>query len=212
MSVILLTGFEPWHDFSVNSSWETVQRLERHQVAGFTIATRRLPVSFGEVGEALQQACDQVQPDICIGFGMEPRGTEIRLERVAVNFTHTADYPDNAGATMREGRVVPDGPAAYFTQLPLAQIQGALERAQLPVRESLTAGAFLCNACFYRTMHLVSEERPEMVGGFVHVPPVAGTIDGVEGWPIERLARAAAVIVETTVKEIGNIHLRDALS
>ena len=48
-----------------------------------------------------------------------------------------------------------------------------------------------------------------MVGGFVHVPPIADTIPGMDGWPIERLQRAIAVVIETTVKEIGNIHLRD---
>ena len=211
MSVVLLTGFEPWHDFDVNSSWETVSLFDRRQIAGFTVAARRLPVSYGRLGEALDLCLREVQPDICIGFGMEPKGTRIRIERVAVNLADAADYPDNDGQSPRDGRVVSDGPAAYFSGLPLREIETALTTQQFPVQMPLSAGAFLCNACFYRIMHMVKEERPEMVGGFVHLPPIAEADDATVGLPIAKLQRAAAVIVETTVKEIANIHLRDAL-
>ena len=45
---------------------------------------------------------------------------------------------------------------------------------------------------------------------FVHVPP--SDPSGTAGLPLTRLQRAAAIVVETTVKEIGNIHLGDVLS
>jgi pyroglutamyl-peptidase len=212
MSVILLTGFEPWHDFPVNSSWEVASRFDRRQIAGFTIAARRLPVSYGRLPRALGACLEEVEPDICIALGMEPRGTALRLERVAVNVADAADYPDNDGAAPRDGAVVAGGPAAYFAGLPLRQVADALGRAQLPARLSLSAGAFLCNACFYRLMHAAAEDRPGMVAGFVHVPPLLDTLPGSEGWPVERLQRAVAVVIETTVKEIGNIHLRDVLA
>ena len=210
MAQVLLTGFEPWHTFEVNSSWEAVSILDNRQVAGFRIAARRLPVAFARVGPALAAVLEEVEPDICIGFGMGPRDTHVRLERVAVNLCDAVDYPDNDGTALRDTPVVPDGPAAYWTGLPVRRIEAALRNHDFPVVTSLSAGAFLCNNLFYRLMDTIANERPGMIGGFVHVPP--SDASGAAGLPLTRLQRAAAIVVETTVKEIGNIHLGDALS
>lgn len=207
MPHVLLTGFEPWHTFKVNASWEAVALFDGRQVAGFTIAARRLPVSFARVGPALSAALDEVQPDIVIGFGMGPREPTIRLERLAVNLDDVTEYPDNDGASPHDARISPEGPAAYWTGLPVRKIADALAAHRFPVTCSLTAGAFLCNHLFYRIMDIVASDKPEIVGGFVHIPPIGEERPDAPGLPLPRLQRAVAIIAETTVKEIGNLYL-----
>ena len=69
--------------------------------------------------------------------------------------------------------VVPDGPPAYWSGLPIPAILAALEAAHVPAAESRSAGGFLCNFAFYHLMHRLAT-RPRssarVLGGFVHVP------------------------------------------
>jgi len=92
----------------------------------------------------------------------------ISLERVAVNFLDP-QRTDNAGRTPPRREVVPGGPAAYFSTLPLDAIHARLAAAGLPVEYSLTAGAYLCNASFFLARHTVDATGTPC--GFVHMPP-----------------------------------------
>ncbi len=205
---VLLTGYEPWNDFRVNSSWEVAQALDGAVIAGATVTSRLLPVSYTDMPPALQAALDAAQPDICIGLGMEPRGTKLRLERVAVNLADAGDYPDNDGRAPRDTPLwpAPDGPAAYFSGLPLRRIAAKLGAAGIPATPSLSAGAFLCNAAFFHTMHAAATTRPALIGGFIHVPPLPGTPaapDPTHGLPLEQMLKAIRIVIAETVAALA---------
>jgi pyroglutamyl-peptidase len=65
--------------------------------------------------------------------------------------------------------VVPGGPAAYFTRLPIKAIAQALRDAGLPAEVSQTAGTFVCNHVFYGLLHQL-RRRPRVRAGFMHLP------------------------------------------
>jgi pyroglutamyl-peptidase len=88
------------------------------------------------------------------------------------------DYriPDNAGYRAEGEPCVADGPAAYFSTLPLPEILAALTAEGIPAYVSNTAGTFLCNQTLYRTLHdLARRERP-IPAGFVHLPLLPGMV------------------------------------
>ena len=90
---------------------------------------------------------------------------------MAINL-NDARIADNAAAQPIDTPVVPGGPAAYFTTLPVKAMRAALQRKGLAAEVSQTAGTFVCNHVFYGLMHLLATRRGfgHTRGGFVHVP------------------------------------------
>jgi len=179
--MILVTGFEPFGGLGRNPTGEIALAL------GGAV----LPVDYARVGAALDPLFAK-RPRAVLLLGLAADRSKISLERVAVNFRDAA-RADNAGRLPEGSEVVPGGPAAYFSTLPLEALHGALEREGLPVEYSLTAGGYLCNATFYLARHRL--DRRGIPCGLVHMPPTpdlapAGSL------PYERQLRAVERMVE----------------
>lgn len=149
---VLITGFEPFGNSSINPSQILVENAEDHFPGGIELVKAILPVEKSAGPQALVDALLRHQPDAVICFGLAEGRSAISLERIAVNLM---DYrmPDNAGETVQNQPVFPNGPAAYFSTLPLLAMHGALQAQNIPVVLSLTAGSYLCNQIFYTLMH-----------------------------------------------------------
>lgn len=165
--VVLLTGFAPFGGEAVNPSWQAVQQLHGRHVAGHRIVGRQLPVEFGASLKALRTAIRETKPALVLCVGQAGGRATMALERVAIN-VDDARIPDNAGVQPIDTRIVDDGPAAYFTGLPIKAMLAALNDAGIPVEVSQTAGTYVCNHVFYGLMHALRNRR--IRGGFVHIP------------------------------------------
>jgi pyroglutamyl-peptidase len=91
----------------------------------------------------------------------------LSIERVAINL-NDARIPDNLGEQPIDTPVVPGGPAAYFSTLPIKAMVRALREAGIPASVSQTAGTFVCNQVFYNLQHLLAGSAVR--SGFIHVP------------------------------------------
>ena len=141
---ILITAFEPFGGETINPALEAVSRLpERIGDAG--IVTLRLPVVFGESAEALREAVRRERPEAVICVGQAGGRAGISIERVAIN-VEDARIPDNAGDQPRDRTIVPDGPAAYFSTLPIREMEKAVRDAGIPAAVSNSAGTYVCNS------------------------------------------------------------------
>lgn len=164
---ILLTGFEPFGGAAINPSWEAVRRTE---VPAGTEAVRIcLPVSFREAPRRLEEAVRRERPDAVVCVGQAGGRTGISLERVAVNLMD-ARIPDNEGFQPVDEPILPEGPAAFLSSLPLRRLEAALKETGLPVQISNTAGLYVCNCVFYTAAALAAKRFPGMQAGFIHVP------------------------------------------
>lgn len=136
---------------------------------GLRVVTRTLPVSFDRLERALDRALSS-HPDAVLLLGESGSAQELRLERVAMNRID-ARLPDNDGHQPQAERVVENGPAAYFSSLPLAPALDCVRRTGAPAEISSDAGLFACNAAYYLALHRLTG-RGE--GGspvlFVHIP------------------------------------------
>lgn len=164
---ILITGFEPFGGETVNPSWEVAKQVDGLMVSGAELAAVQLPCVFSKSLQLLSQAIDLHQPNMVLSLGQADGRSDFSIERVAINVCD-ARIPDNEGAQPIDEPVVPDGPAAYFSSLPIKKMASALKAQGFPAAISQTAGTFVCNQVFYGLQHALKDKG--VMSGFVHVP------------------------------------------
>jgi pyroglutamyl-peptidase len=170
-ATLLLTGFEPFGGELVNPSWEIARALDGWVCEGRTVRAVRLPCAFGDALRTLDDALAAHRPELVICLGQAGGRAEISIERVALN-VDDARIPDNLGRQPIDTAVVPEGPPAYFSTLPIKALARDLRAAGVAAAVSNTAGTFVCNHVFYALMHRLAT-APALAharGGFVHVP------------------------------------------
>lgn len=178
MSTILVTAFEPYDEWSENASWLALVELTRHMPPELQLVTRKYPVDFSKIRSLLARDLEAA-PRLAIHLGQAPGASRIALEAVALNVRGHVDngrdvsqseagrpivYPDGASI------LAPDGPPAYRSRLPLAELAGKLNAQGVPSTVSFHAGTFLCNACLYWSMHLAHQMDLPTRSLFLHIP------------------------------------------
>ena len=210
---VLLTGFEPFNQETINPAWETVRALDGAVGEGYVIRARQLPCVFGRAIDELALAIAETAPSLVIAVGQAGGRTDISVERVAIN-VDDAPIPDNARRQLIDQPIAADGPAAYFSTLPIKAIVAALRAAGLPASVSQTAGTFVCNHVFYGLMHRLALDgrSADVRAGFVHIPylpqqaaahPGAASMALAQMIEALRLAVAVSMGVAQDLKEAG---------
>ncbi|MFL1542593.1 pyroglutamyl-peptidase I [Pseudomonas sp. O39] len=176
MQTLLLTGFEPFDQDPVNPSWEAVRQLDGVQLGeGVQIVARLLPCAFAMVGQCLAGLIAELRSAMVIATGLGPGRSDISVERVAIN-VNDARIPDNLGEQPIDTAVVVDGPAAYFSTLPIKAMVKAMREAGIAASVSQTAGTFVCNQVFYLLQHALV--GTDVRSGFIHVPNLPEQVAG----------------------------------
>ncbi|SEL08275.1 pyroglutamyl-peptidase [Roseateles sp. YR242] len=199
MKNILITGFEPFGGEAINPSWELAQALHGEVIAEARVVAVQLPCVFGESLQRLDDALTRVRPALVLAVGQAGGRCDLSLERVAIN-VDDARIPDNAGAQPVDEPVAADGPAAYFSTLPIKAIVAALRAAGYPASVSQTAGTFVCNHVFYGLQHrLMGQGVPS---GFMHIPYLpqqAAHHPGAASLPLDTLVAATRLVLKTAL-------------
>ena len=191
MTKVLLTGFEPFGNASLNPSGEIVK-----QINGDNIVTAILPVAYAQSAERLLVLIAEHNPDVVICLGQAEGRKEITPERVAINLDD-ARLADNEGVLRNDVKILADGPDAYFSTLPVKEIVEAIKASGVPAAVSLSAGAFLCNHVFYVAQNRFAGAK--IRSGFVHVPLMdeqAGEFPGLPTMPLDQMVKAVRTMLE----------------
>lgn len=208
---VLVTGFEPFDEETVNPSERIVRALEGEVIEGHRIVSEILPVSFEDAPVLLARAIETHQPALVVALGQAGGCPKISLERVAINLID-ARIADNRGLQPMDTCVLGEGPGAYFSSLPLKAMQAGLQESGVPAAISLTAGSFVCNQVFYWLAHLLATEHPGVRGGFIHLPWLTEQAERHApdpGMPLDtmlrgiRVAIACALRNETDLRVVG---------
>jgi len=127
---LLVSGFEPFGDQSLNPTQLLCERLTREMRAdGFErtippgqilteVRSVVLPVTFAGAYPRLRDEIRDFVPHAVIAFGQAGGRDAIELERVAIN-CDDSNSPDNAGEQPRDRAIVEGGATALFSTLPL---------------------------------------------------------------------------------------------
>ncbi|MBC6502310.1 pyroglutamyl-peptidase I [Citrobacter freundii] len=206
MKTVLITGFEPFGGESVNPSWEVVSGLDNAIIGGCRVAARQLPCVFGEALVVLNDAIDALSPSLVLAVGQAGGRTDITVERVAIN-VDDARIADNQGQQPVDVPIVADGPAAWFSTLPIKAMVVAMRNAGVPASVSQTAGTFVCNHVMYGLLHKL-RDAPAVKGGFIHIPYLpqqAAQHPGAPSMAAETVRRALEVAIATALQVENDI-------
>ena len=198
---ILYTGFDPFGGEAVNPAYEAVKRLP-DTVAGAEVIRLEVPTEFARCAETVTAAIEQYAPDAVILVGQAGGRAAVTPEFVAINYKD-ARIPDNAGTQPVNEKIRPEGPAAYFSKLPVRQIAEGIRRAGIPSAVSYTAGTYVCNFLMYSVLDYLAARYPHIQAGFIHVPyareQAARLNNGAPCLDIENMAQALCIAGEVTL-------------
>jgi pyroglutamyl-peptidase len=201
---ILLTGFEPFGGSDVNPSITACRRLEGKTYNGFRVVVEEIPLRFHEIKGNIERYIEKHGPVAVVCTG-QSGGPSIALERVAINIA-SAKNPYNCGHKPVDEALNDEGPAAYFSRLPLRDLEEALKGAKIPVVVSNSAGTYGCNQIFYYLMDYLATEGIDIPAGFIHVPSLPEQVVDKRqpSMTVELIAEALEVVLETISKQLDN--------
>ena len=173
MKKLLITGFDPFGGESLNPSWEAVKRLP-DTVGNYELYKLQIPTIFGVASKKVLNMAAEIKPDLILCIGQAGGRAAVTPERIAVNI-RDAHIPDNADNQPQGEFVDSNGPAAYFSTVPVKEMAENICALQLPATVSNSAGAFVCNDTLYALLHHFNGSNTQV--GFIHIPylPQQGT-------------------------------------
>ena len=184
---ILVTGFDPFGGETVNPAYEAVKLLP-DTIGGAQIFKLEIPTVFSLSGPAVEE-------------GIKKAGgrASISVEKVAINFVD-ARIPDNNGEQPLDEPLQADGPAAYFSTLPVKAMVQHVKDAGLPCYLSFTAGTYVCNSIMYNVLYMCEKRYPGIRAGFIHVPYACGQVidkaNTTPSMPLETIAKSLEYAIE----------------
>ncbi|GIO19488.1 pyrrolidone-carboxylate peptidase [Oceanobacillus oncorhynchi subsp. incaldanensis] len=193
---LLLTGFEPFLDFSINPTKKIAEELNGETIGGYTVTSQVLSVDFHKAGKQLLQWIDETEPDAIISLGLAGGRFKITPERIAINVN---DGPkDNQGHKPENEVIQEDGADGLFSMLPISRMVEQLQGQGLPAEVSNTAGTYLCNHVMYQALHYAKTNNPHLPAGFIHIPAsheLAIEHGKIPSWSHDDLKRAVMICI-----------------
>ncbi len=167
MSVVLVTGFEPFDVYDVNPSQLIAEALNGEYINDAEIVGIVLPVDFDESVDIVVQAVEDYDPLLVISIGLAPGAVSIELEKIGVNLKIPLL---NESSWLFPRRINPDGPFIRISSIDTREVTRELRESDIPVHQSFSAGIYVCNAVLYGTLGYIKDHELSTKAGFIHVP------------------------------------------
>lgn len=191
---ILLTGFTPFGELTENPSRLIVEQV-RQRALFPDLITAILPTEYAASTTLLRELILTQRPDAVVSLGVAASRDTINLERAALN-VNDAPIPDNAGDHATGRLIAADGPAAYWSTLPVEAMRDALLERGIPTVISNHAGAYVCNHVFYTSRHIAQTTALSTMTGLIHVPAVRDEAAPEKGLPLEVMVEAVEICLD----------------
>lgn len=158
---IVLTGFKPFLGDITNPSEVVCENISFPHVI-----TQVLPVDFNQAFLDLKKTIEKEKPDYVLMLGQASSRNRICLEKVALNWNESK-HADESGNFVSPSPIDPsESQLAVMTDFPINELHDYLESRNYPVKISFSAGTFVCNNIYYKTLR----EFPNIKSLFIHVP------------------------------------------
>ncbi|CAL1579192.1 unnamed protein product [Knipowitschia caucasica] len=182
---VIVTGFEPFGEHKVNSSWAAVQELERLGLGDhIELVVCEVPVEYQAVQTLLPALWEEHQPQLVVHVGVSGLAKAVTLEQCG----HNKGYRrlDNCFFSPESECCIEDGPECISSVLDMGSVCSRLRKEGVcsKVTVSKDAGRYLCDYTYYTSL-FVGNGR----AAFVHVPPLGKPFSS------EELGRALQAVV-----------------
>jgi pyroglutamyl-peptidase len=168
---VLLTGFEPFNEWDVNSSWEAARLVE--QAMPGVVQAWLLPVDYFAARERLHVLLEELRPAVCLCTGLTPH------EHFAVE-TRARKPEQFAGLDGAD-----ENPGAW----PWEEMHSDLLALGVPAVCSEEAGRYVCESTYWALLEFRRRHRFPEEAAFLHVPPLS------DRFPVERVAAAVLAVI-----------------
>ena len=165
---ILVTGFKPFLGEIMNPSEVLLEHIKRDFAVAGRVDTLVLPVSFAMAFSELEKHLRNQAYQHIFLLGQAGERDTIYFERVGLNWIET-QKPDEDGYTPKQGAIEPGATAALFSRAPLTAWVEELKSQGLRAKISLSAGGYVCNHVYYKTLRKFQNETETSVV-FIHLP------------------------------------------
>ncbi len=143
--------------------------VQSSSAGGYQLQLCALPYAFKRSLVVLEQLITQHKPAVLLLLAQDATQTQISVEKVALNINHCLS-PDQDNQTANDSLTAQHGPAAYFSNLPLAALVSALRQHQIPVQLSYHAGTGVANHAYYGLMHYIKHQNTNLQGALLKLP------------------------------------------
>ena len=170
MKKILLTGFGPFAENDINPTESLVNDFHNKEINGYKVISSILPVEYKNSINILDELINKFDPQVIINLGLASDRTIITPELLAINYQHSNTL-DNAKIKKLFSKINPNGKESFFSTLPIEKMILELEKLNIPVKLSSTAGTYVCNTVMYHCLKKVQQDKRDCISGFIHIPP-----------------------------------------
>ncbi|XP_039190621.1 pyroglutamyl-peptidase 1 isoform X1 [Crotalus tigris] len=192
---VVVTGFGPFGEYSVNASWIAVQELEKMGLGeDVDLHVYEIPVEYQAVQRLIpalwkkhspQKAFDLFSKQLVVHVGLSGMATTVTLEKCG----HNVGYRglDNCHFCPGSECCIEGGPECIDSIIDMDAVCKRVSALGLDVTVTISedAGRYLCDFTYYTSLYQ-SHGR----SAFVHVPPLG------KPYSAEQLGRALQAIIE----------------
>ncbi|XP_038157861.1 pyroglutamyl-peptidase 1 [Cyprinodon tularosa] len=182
---VLVTGFGPFGEHTVNASWVAVQEMKKLGLGNnIDLHVYEVPVEYKKVELMVPKFLKQYQPRLVVHVGVSGMATTVTLEKCGRN--HGYKGLDNSSFCPDSQCCIVGGPDCINSVIDMESVCKRVTASGLGVAVSVSkdAGRYLCDFTYYTSLYL-SHGR----SAFIHVPPLGKPYSG------EELARALQAII-----------------
>ena len=177
---VVISGFDHYDGVEVNPAVE-------------------VPKAIAEQGLGVSSAPDDPLEQVAVTVHAVSIPVSFAKAWPTLKETIDAIKPDADNVIPRREPIDPNGPAAYWTRLPLRSILNDFTDDSIPATLSSDAGTFVCNSLFYNLLNWTATQE-QVLGGFVSFPPVVPAHSSQHGLPLDQQIAAGRDVVREAVR------------
>ncbi|KAM5171872.1 pyroglutamyl-peptidase 1-like protein [Mantella aurantiaca] len=190
LNLVVVTGFGPYRNYLVNSSWEAVKELAKLGLDfDVHLEILELPVKYTEVEKRIRKIWAKLQPKLSVHVGMMASSKAIVLEQHARNEGYMDK--DLSGAHPQDGRCLLEGPERIESSINMKSVCKNVAWPGVDVIYSRDAGRYLCEYAYYISLYYGNGRAV-----FIHVPQSTKTLTA------EKLGQALQKIIQEVLRQL----------
>ncbi|OXB72547.1 UNVERIFIED_CONTAM: hypothetical protein H355_006535 [Colinus virginianus] len=191
-NVVVVTGFGPFRQYLVNSSWEAVKELSKRGLGkNIDLRIMQLPVAYQKAKEQIFRIWTTLRPILSVHVGLASSAKAIIiLEQCGKNKGY--EEMDACGFHPEGGCCMLDGPEKIESTINMKTIWKNISVEGIDIIFSRDAGRYICDYTYYTSLYYGNGRA-----AFIHVPPLSKLVTSGS------LGKALQTIILEMLKQCG---------